>query len=325
MNISYTTNIHDTDAQKVKLLIQASVLAYDGLTSSSICRLANATDAPMSEYECIDGWSGVNALDGHELTIECYGLVYRSTRDPKQYIFAFRGTDSLTDGLLDTDLLFQPFVSYSNDKHADVKVEGGFNDVYRSSSGDTASMQQQLFELLDKYLPVGSKSTLYITGHSLGAALSELFTLDVALSRPDINASTINFASPRVGDAKFVDLYMQQPAQQNPATRTLRVQNTYDIVPCVPTEDLGYRSLPNALLLAFYWDASFGEFDKLACHSALNYQAVINCANESATGICENPALFVPGNDYKITSIKPDTSSVCSLWSEDVMELLKKV
>ena len=39
---------------------------------------------------------------------------------------------------------------------------------------------------------------------------------------------------------------------QNPATRTLRIQNTYDVVPCAPPELIGYQHVGDAYLVAFY-------------------------------------------------------------------------
>ena len=52
-------------------------------------------------------------------------------------------------------------------------------------------MQQQLFTLLGEYEASDKPiAQLFITGHSLGSALSELFTLDLALSRPDLVSFT---------------------------------------------------------------------------------------------------------------------------------------
>ena len=91
--------------------------------------------------------------------------------------------------------------------------------------------------------------------------------LDVALSRPSISASNINYACPRVGNSGFVTFYEKQPAQQNAKTRTLRVQNTYDKDSCVPPESKGYHHLTNAYIIAFYKDSWIWKLNFLDCHS----------------------------------------------------------
>lgn len=68
--------------------------------------------------------------------------------------------------------------------------------------------------------------TLYVTGHSLGAALAVLFADDAASITP--NMSVCTFAGPRVGLPNFVATYNQR------APHTLRVVNRWDIVPNVP-------------------------------------------------------------------------------------------
>lgn len=47
---------------------------------------------------------------------------------------------------------------------------------------------------------------LYVTGHSLGASLSQLFAMEAAASNEEFiptPVTTINFASPKVGDIYF--------------------------------------------------------------------------------------------------------------------------
>ena len=74
---------------------------------------------------------------------------------------------------------------------ADVRVEAGFWDVYTTGDGATPSMQRQVSALLDRYAASDHPIfELWITGHSLGAALSTLFALDVALCRPAITRRT---------------------------------------------------------------------------------------------------------------------------------------
>jgi hypothetical protein len=113
--------------------------------------------------------------------------------------------------------------------------------IFSFSSG-AHRLHHQLFGLVDKYQASDKPiSQLHITGHSLGSALSELFTLDMAQCRPEIVALNINYACPRVGEKGFVNFYEGQKLQQDPATQTLRVQNSYDVVPCAPP---GVAGLP---------------------------------------------------------------------------------
>ena len=228
---------HDWD--RVSLLIDASIQAY---------RAFGATPDPVAPagYEILDTWAGVDAVFGKDRRIETYGVALRSLAAPYRYVFAFRGTASFEDLLDDLGARDHPFAPAgpkvptvpANVPHvpSDVRVEAGFWDVYTTGDGATSSMQQQVFTLLDRYATSDQPIELWITGHSLGAALSTLFALDVALCRPTIKASHVNFASPRVGNKAFVEFYQQQTAQQDAATRTLRVQKVLDIVPRNPPE-----------------------------------------------------------------------------------------
>ncbi len=317
MTTHYTLSINETDKAKVLLLIDASIQAYNALGKKDLtsCQ-TDAVIAPVG-FELVDSWTGVDAVFGHDKTVECYGLVFRSTEAPFRYIFAFRGTDSALDALDDVGAEHTAFKAHDAQANvpAEVKGEAGFYDVYTTSTTEVPSMQQQVFQLIDKYQASDKPiAELMITGHSLGAALTELFTLDVALSRPQIKASTINFASPRVGNQHFVDFYQAQPAQKDYQTQTLRVQNTYDKVPCVPLEKMGYQHTPNAFLVAFYKDALLGKLNYLDCHSANNYQAVLNAAANSENGICIDKDLKVPANGYAVTSEKPDPNTIGGLW-----------
>lgn len=317
MTIQYLKNIHEVDTAKVLLTINVSLQAYAAFDrhQPAVCQKEKIT-VPEG-YEFLDSWTGVDAIFGKDRTVECYGVVFRSLEAPYTYLFGFRGTADFLDALDDIGVESQPFSPFDSlaQVPSGVRVESGFSDVYRDSTQGTPSMQNQLFALIDTYSHSDKPiSQLLITGHSLGAALSTLFTLDLALSRPEVAATNINFASPRTGNADFVQFYESQPAQQSTATRTLRVQNTHDKVPCVPPEDLGYAHLTSAFLVAFAKDSFVGDLDLAACHSSLNYQAVLQCASTQADGICIEKKLPVPQNGYAITSKEPQVSEICSLW-----------
>lgn len=304
--------VQPNDWQKVLLLIDASIQAYRAFDNKP-----KPPEAPPG-YDVVDTWSGVDSVFGEDRTVETYGIVFRTTAAPYRYVFAFRGTDSVLDLIDDLGAAKKPFMPFDRGVPvpAGVRIEDGFADVYSETDGVTPSMQQQVFALLDRYAASADHPLheLWITGHSLGAALSEVFSLDVALSRPTIAASNVNFACPRVGNAEFVAFYGQQAAEQNPASRTLRVQNVFDRVPCAPLETMGFQHVNDAFLIAFYkhgWlPIDLGLL--VHNHASANYQAVLQCAAASPGKVCIQTSLPVPGESYTVTSEKADPGKVCS-------------
>mmetsp|Transcript_909 Transcript_909/g.2576 ORF Transcript_909/g.2576 Transcript_909/m.2576 type:complete len:446 (+) Transcript_909:245-1582(+) len=76
---------------------------------------------------------------------------------------------------------------------------------------------------------------IYVTGHSLGAALSTMFSFFLA-NEPDDTVpkpiTCIHFASPRIGDSKVRDA--THALEQNGKLRILRVWNDKDTVAVIP-------------------------------------------------------------------------------------------
>jgi triacylglycerol lipase len=136
-------------------------------------------------------------------------------------VIAFRGTQTTTEWITNADFGYTsyPFAPGAGYSHA------GFLGIY-------ASMRGQIIAVLRK-LP-GSKQ-LYLTGHSLGAALSTLHALDAAVNTPFHSLTLYNFASPRVGDGRFAVRYDQTIGT------SIRFVNAEDIVPRLPTTTTGYR------------------------------------------------------------------------------------
>jgi triacylglycerol lipase len=96
-------------------------------------------------------------------------------------------------------------------------VHEGFQKVYEV-------IQQSALDALKAALRPGDQ--LFVTGHSLGAALAVLFANDASSLTPNLQVCT--FAGPRLGLSDFVASYNQR------VPRTLRVINRWDIVPNVP-------------------------------------------------------------------------------------------
>lgn len=293
------------------LLIDASIQAYNAYDSANPGVCARGGVTPPQGYGLVGCFTGVDAVLGAGFP-ECFGVVFRSNSAPYTYVFAFRGTYTMLDAL--EDAAFWEWTTFvpigGKPPSMDGKVADGFWSIYTDTVRDKPSMQQQVFALLDQYQGSAEPvSQLLITGHSLGGALSTLFALDVALSpHAAIPSTHINYASPQVGDPPFAALYDGQIAN------TVRVQNTYDIVPCGPSELLGYQHVGEAFLLAFYTNSWIDPFGKYHDHQALNYQAVLNCAVRSSEQVCLDNSLSVPTDNETLTSIKPDPSTLCTWW-----------
>jgi len=309
------------DPSLAALLIDASIESYYALDphAPDKCNPKNVT--PPTGYDLVDCWTGIDTVFSILNQVECFGVVFRSQAAPYTYVFAFRGTYSMLDVFEDASFWEQEyFTPFQASPSSEAKVARGFWSIYNTAVSGTPSMQQQLFGLLDKYHASAQPiHRLLITGHSLGAALCELFTLDLALSDyRDLAYSNYNYAGPQAGNPAFAELYDSQPREKNPATQTLRIQNTYDIVPCSPPNFPlfpAYQHVGAAYLTAFYnKNASWIDpYALLYAHQALNYQAVLACAFASPGGVCINDNLFVPSDGETLVSVQPDPSTLCSL------------
>ncbi|GAE25616.1 lipase [Halalkalibacter wakoensis JCM 9140] len=144
---------------------------------------------------------------------EWFGFIIESK---KSVIIAFRGTDSNPDWIVDAEVAQMSF-PYTKDEN---EVHEGFCSIYESCRE----------EILDTVDQIPLKKTIYVTGHSLGAALATLCAYDI--SKHGFNVSLYNYASPRVGDAKFAKDVHQSLHE------CFRFVNVYDIVPLLPPESI---------------------------------------------------------------------------------------
>ncbi len=104
----------------------------------------------------------------------------------------------------------------------DGRIHSGFRTAYASVARD---VQKSVLKLQD--------TPLYITGHSLGAALATIATqsLEHHLKIREMIAACYTFGSPRVGDRHY-DREFRSPIY--------RVVNTTDIVTVIPLLAMGY-------------------------------------------------------------------------------------
>jgi predicted lipase len=142
------------------------------------------------------------------------GFVAQSV-DKSEVFVVFRGTVAPEEWLFDINIKTQ---TYGQPNWG--CVTDGFLRIYNRC-------RNSFLNNLTALAP--SKPQLYISGHSLGGALSVLALPDVIRSTPFKSPILYNFGCPRVGDNDFVTAYNALPSQQ-----TFRVVNTSDLVTSIP-------------------------------------------------------------------------------------------
>jgi len=152
---------------------------------------------------------------------------------------AFRGTQTNAEWQQDFKMEQVALTPRANadanaDGGGDIMAHRGFWEVYLEVRG-------ALRRTLKKHVVDPAATTLYITGHSLGAAIAVLALLDwLVLSPPAATPLTdvrcYVFGAPRVGNAALVNAIMDQYRRR--ASSPLRefhvISNDEDIVPNIP-------------------------------------------------------------------------------------------
>lgn len=166
--------------------------------------------------------------------VEWFGFILESSTT---VVLAFRSTQSAPDWIADADIahVTYPYVSGAGMTHQ------GFTNIYRSCRND-------IIPALDR---LSAQKTLYVTGHSLGAALAVASAPDVAANTPFTNPVMYNFAGPRVGDPQFVAAYTRL------VRTSVRVVNVHDIVPMMP--GAGYVHVPAEYRISFQTGSIVGN------------------------------------------------------------------
>lgn len=225
------------DPTTADLLAAASAAAYtDFLNTATPGYTPPELDFGNDQFSFVQRFTGFDDVIWGSGQEERYALLYQSATQANTYLVAFRGTSSIDDMLMDLEspehLAFSPY-NNAGSFPQDVNVGDGFYKIYTTkNSSMSASLQAQIFETLQT-LKDPAKNLL-ITGHSLGGALASLFALDVAVSLPGVSINSITYASPRVGTQNWETTYNQTYALLD---KTIRVRNSYDLVPKVPPEN----------------------------------------------------------------------------------------
>lgn len=161
------------------------------------------------------------------LSINCkeIGVQYFMGKKDNTLLISFRGTDSLKDWK--TDFKFwKKRIPYGNSQ-SKIRVHSGFIDAYQDEC-----VRDQIHKVITDNI-----SSIYVTGHSLGAALATLCALDLQYNFPDKFYEVTLFGCPRVGNKAFSKSYNKR------LIKTIRIENGNDIVTKIPPPIFGFRHI----------------------------------------------------------------------------------
>jgi len=172
-----------------------------------------------------------------------YGILIN--HEDKRITVVFRGSVNKGDWtanlkFLKGDLLTPPILKELGFSKDNISVHSGFKDYLFSEAGP--NKKQKYSKIKDRILKLYDNEEykdygLYITGHSLGGALSTLMSLQLAASKKiadilgDKPIVNITFASPYVGGKDWKQAF--QTLEKAGKIQHIRVSSKDDIVPSI--------------------------------------------------------------------------------------------
>ncbi|KAG9224978.1 hypothetical protein CCMSSC00406_0001871 [Pleurotus cornucopiae] len=120
------------------------------------------------------------------------GYVARDN-EKKELVVALRGSLSLTDFLMDGQLVLVPFISPGiKTTPDDIRVHSGFLTCWNS-------VAYEVIEIIKHELGSYPDFSITVTGHSLGGALSDLAAVTLKAKFPDAPLNAFSYGAPRTG------------------------------------------------------------------------------------------------------------------------------
>lgn len=214
----------------VALLILGLSAVSFGATFNETSSTFSKTQATTSVWLSAAAYCGKSAYKTHTFKGPTAGFVvtyviYDSGTDTEGFIgylpsdnsiyVTYRGSSSILNWISDLDAFKTPYSSYPE---CNCQVHKGF---YTAEQKVIAGVISEVKRLRGIY----PSSPIKVTGHSLGAALAQLTSMD--LIKAGVPCTVYNFGQPRVGDQAYAKFSTGK-------VDTWRVTHNKDIVPHVP-------------------------------------------------------------------------------------------
>ena len=209
---------------------QALSLKYDAeeahrsvlLSAQAFCD--KGTFLTKEWYNSTAGFQATYVTDDKEY--DATGYVGYLPSEESIYV-VYRGSEGWQNWMANLEFTMRPYTSF-HDQCEDCKVHKGF---YNALLADFDAVEEAVKSLVTQFPSYKVKTT----GHSLGAALSQLAALELVARGVQVH-STYNFGQPRTGNAALASF-------ATPLVPTFREVHYRDPVPHVPPEIFGYKHI----------------------------------------------------------------------------------
>lgn len=195
------------------------------------------------DLDALRSWSCVRCR-GRTTGFQMYDVVYDVKRDLVAYIgyypglksilAVFRGSNSrsLRNWLQDLNSVqARKVLPYKGAGNA--TVHKGFYEAYHGSL-----LQKRLKDIAKNVHDRDPDIRFFILGHSLGAAMAQLYALDIFVHYNITNLEVHTFGSPRVGNFAYADFFNRT------IPYSVRMTHQSDIVPSLPPASFGFHHVP---------------------------------------------------------------------------------
>ena len=190
----------------------------------------------------------------------------------------FSGSDSIEDWIQNFKFWRKPVVESVTPKVKFIPFSFDFNIGLNSKIEVEAGFQEHYLYARDYIKQVTANYTkIVVCGHSLGGASATLCAYDLKSHNPEKDITAVMFASPRVGNGKFVKAFNEIVPD------AVRWNYLCDIVPKLPPFFFGYQHVASQLEVTT-WKEKFefmlkhpiyAIFGNIADHDLKNYQMII--------------------------------------------------
>ena len=149
-------------------------------------------------------------------------------------VVAIRGSANIMNWIDNLTFELVPYALCDKDAFpGGCKVHKGFYEIYKALS---VRMVPAVREALSRH-PTAS---IFVTGHSMGAAISTLASLELYAETKNRVVNVYNFGCPRVGDPAFA----RYAAATLPQQQQFRIVHKADPVSQLPFREFGYLHVP---------------------------------------------------------------------------------